>query len=666
MKHYIAFASLFLLLHAGSHPVFGQQGASGRSVNTPEQQYEEYITGALRYQVRADSLSRSANQKRRELAFIGDEGSRRQLESTIFSLERESSRVQGRADSLYTQARALELRMTASGNNHVSGPQSSMTRQNSTALVENPVDISGSLPEEPVSLPGPHPEYDDDQFLLPFLVLGGKDISPWLTRGELSQASDMEEQYARAEYLKWRVSDMEDEKNRLERQLESGVTRRERRRIEQRLDEIDNEVTSLRTEAIEVFGKTHYLRYTAALRFLEELSKEQADRELVKRGMNHQDLAAESYRQAASLREMASDLRSGRYRNEYMLKAYREELSAFDELENAMAAYTAVTETTADGVPRRADGRIDTAAALSRASRETATETPGRAIRPSVDFGFSVLPETPYSEQNPMPENPVFPGGMAYSVQLGIFNAGTAPSLFGGLTPLLAEYEAGAHTARYSAGLFRTHSEAERGLTEINRQGFTDAFIVAYNNGTRIPVIRAQQMERSAAEAAARETAAREATAKEAAARDAAAREPAVKESAAKESAAKEAAAARETADKEAEPPSQPRPQEPPVEPERAAIVTFRVQIGAFSRMVDRDVYERWQRIAAGKKVEYTVNNRGLYIYSTGNFNTFEEAVTVRDSFRQGGVPDAFLIAYREDMRISIEEAGSILNKQLR
>ncbi|TVR73082.1 MAG: SPOR domain-containing protein [Marinilabiliales bacterium] len=654
MKHNIIIASLFMLLYAGSYPVIGQQGASGQPASAIEQQYEDYINGALRYQVRADSLSRSANQKRRELAFIGDEGSRRQLESTIFSLERESSRVQGRADSLYTQARALEIRMTASGSAGVPVSQGSTARQNSPVPEENP----SPVPATPLQDEG-------DQLPVPFLILGNKDISPWLTRGELSRAADLEDEFARAEYLKWRVSDMNDEKNRLERQLEAGVSRRDRRRIEQRIDEIDEEVINLQSDAIKVFSKTHYLRYTAALRFLEELREEQKDREMVRRGMDHQKLAEESFRQAGSLRDMMSDLRSGKYRNEYLLKAYAEELAAFDELENAMAAYTAVTETAADGVPRSTDGRIDTAAALSRASRGTVPETPGTAVRRSVDFGFSVLPGTPYSEQNPIPENPVLPGGLAYSVQLGIFNAGTAPSLFGGLTPLLAEYEAGAHTARYSAGLFRTHSEAERGLTEINRQGFTDAFIVAYNNGSRIPVIRAQQMERSAAEAAARDAAAREAAAKESAAKEDTARETVEREAAAREAPAKEASA-RETAAKETESISRPRPQEPPTEPERVAIVTFRLQIGVFSRMVDRDVYERWQRMAGTKKVEYTVNNRGLYVYTTGNFNTFEEAVAVRDRFRQGGVPDAFLVAYREDIRISMEEAGSILNKQLR
>ncbi len=608
MKHFRFLTILVLLLLTGSGGfLYGQHAGSDRQANTLELQYEEYISGALRFQVKADSLSRSANQKRRELAFATSEGVRGELERSIVALERESFRVQRQADSLYTQARAIELRMIAASRANTGAGEVVSTTPSNT---ENSSDRSGTGTGA-----------SQDSMAVSFLVLGEKKLGPWLTRRELSEAADLESPYRDASFNMWQVSDLQDEKGNLRNQLDSGVSRRDRRRIERRIDEIDEEVFRLNMEALEIMQKVNALRFMAASRFLDEIREEQHNPELKSNGMKHQEFAGESFRQAHGLRETAADLRSERYRQEYLLKAHEEELAALGALEKAMDMYTTV-------------------AALTRTSRSALPEPDRTEPRQFIDFGFEVRQETPYSEEKPVPANPELPGGLAYSVQLGLFNAGMSPSIFGGLTPLMSETEPESNTARYFAGVFRTHSEAERGLVEVNRQGFTDAFIVAYNNSTRIPVIRARQMERAVLQAVAAEEAAGAAADDPAATRDTRGR-------------AEEAAM-----------PEPPRETAAPEVIEKATVVTFRVQIAALSRMVEKNIHDRWQGVTGGKKVEYSLNNRGLYVYSTGNFNTFEEAVRVRDRLRQAGVPDAFIIPYRNDMRISMEEATRLLNNR--
>ncbi len=631
MKHYhFLIFSVVLLLAGSSGLLYGQHAGSGRQANTLEQQYENYISGALRFQVRADSLSRSANQKRRELGFTTSEEGRRELERSIVALERESFRVQRQADSLYTQARAIELRMITAARTNAGTSEAVSSAGQPVSTHENPQNRSENDLRS-----------SQDSAAVSFLVLGEKDLGSWLTRSELSEAADLEAPFRDASFRMWQVSDLQDEKRNLQHQLDSGVSRRDRRRIERRIDEIDEKIFSLNMGALEIMQRANELRFMAASRFLDEISEEQHDPEFKKNGMKHQEFADESFRQAHGLRETADDLRSERYRQEYLLKAHEEELAAFESLEKAMDLYTTVADRAAhDDIPRRPDGRIDPGAALTRTSVDTPAAPKRTEARSFIDFGFKVLPETPYSAENPVPVNPELPGGLAYSVQLGLFNAGMVPGIFGGLTPLMSETEPGSHTERYSAGVFRNHAEAERGLVEINRQGFTDAFIVAYNNGTRIPVTRARQMERAALQIDAAEEAAAAAGDAHTEAQDMTVRD----EAARTQGSLREAAA--------------------PADIEKAYGVTFRVQIAALSRMAEKSILDRWQRVADGKKVEYSLNNRGMYVYSTGIFNTFEEAVRVRDRFRQAGVPDAFIVPYRDDIRLSMEEATRLLNKQ--
>jgi hypothetical protein len=633
MKRTIILPAFFLLFIAGTlTEVTSQSATTTGTANNLDKQYEEMITGALRLQVRADSLARLANSKRRELAFSNNPAGRSILENQVLRLEHESRRTQHGADSLYFQARAIELRLISKRESSAdlnftasSGPSQDVghnTDRRNYSEMATPGNTGANLINN-------RPEPDNDsaptvqQQNPPFLMLGDKEISSHLPRRELARATELESEYERATNLMWEVADKTDEMEQLGYVLDADPPRRERRRINRRIDELAEEVFQMKIEAMEIFENVNAIRFIAASRFLDEIRAGIDDSLVIRSGLKHEEFAGEGFRQATGLRQTAADMRSDKYREGFLLRAYNEELKAFSEMETALEIYSAPrSEATGPvrGVPVGADGRFDPGLALSRARSTNSDPSPRTGVM--VDFGFNLLSETPYTVSNPVPSNVVLPEGMVYSVQLGVFNSVLHPRSFGGLVPVMSERDPDSESVRYYTGVFRTVAEAEKALVEVNRQGFSDAFVVAYNNGIKMPVSRARQMEQSAVMA------------------------DSVRETRLPPQAAQAGTGIAEVS-----------------QIEKATVVTYRIQLGALSRQAESGVLNGWQEIAGVKKVDYTVNNRGLYIYSTGNFNTFDEAARLRDTFREHGVPDAFIIPYRGDLRISIEEAVRIDGK---
>jgi hypothetical protein len=601
------------LLSVCAECLVAQQPPPGNTISTLEQQYTEYITGALRFQVRADSLTRAANLKRRELAFSGNDQARERQENSIISLEQESFRAQKQADSLYTQARAIELRLMSESRGQAD-PNPAAGRQGGSVAGNTG---TGSL---------------SDRVNPGFLVLGKHNISSGLTPRELLSARDLDPGYSRANQLMDEVSDIHDEIEQLGRILDTRPRRRERRRVERQIEELTSKSFDMKMEAMVIYRKINALRYSAAVNFLEKRRQQINDSLIINSGLVHEELARVSYRQAAGLRETAVDLRSDKYLEGFILRAYTEELNAFIELERALEIYgtPASPPAATREIPLQADGRIDPGSALSR-SRQAAVNTAtlkndvspdANSLNPPelIDFGFSVFPESPYSAGNPVPARFKLPEGMAYSIQLGIYRTIMNPASFRGLYPVMSEREPDNRSIRYLTGVFRSLPEAEKALLEVNRQGFSDAFIVAYNNGTRMPVSRARQLERnnlSGQEALSR---------------------------------------ANQSVMQPVPGPGSPAPS--------PGQVVFKIQLGAFREIVQPAVYRNWQTIAGDKNVEHSRNNNGLNIYSIGNFNTFEDAAGMQNRLGMQGITGTFIVPYNGNIRITMEEAKRLLLRQ--
>ncbi|MFP4024513.1 MAG: hypothetical protein ACLFVR_08295 [Thiohalospira sp.] len=113
----------------------------------------------------------------------------------------------------------------------------------------------------------------------------------------------------------------------------------------------------------------------------------------------------------------------------------------------------------------------------------------------NFDLGLNIKIPSRYNLSNPIPVNEDLPNGIIYMIQLGAFSSSKNPSVFKGLEPLTAIKKPNSDIRKYYAGKFRTIKDAEKNLPKVKSKGFSDAFIVAFQDGKIIPVNQAVKLE---------------------------------------------------------------------------------------------------------------------------------------------------------------------------
>lgn len=84
--------------------------------------------------------------------------------------------------------------------------------------------------------------------------------------------------------------------------------------------------------------------------------------------------------------------------------------------------------------------------------------------------------------------------------------------------------------------------------------------------------------------------------------------------------------------------------------------IIFKVQIGAFNEEVPLDIANKFLKIAKMGINNYKDNN-GLTVYTVGNLSSYEEANLLKAEVVSESLTDAFVIAFRDGKKISVEEA---------
>jgi len=92
---------------------------------------------------------------------------------------------------------------------------------------------------------------------------------------------------------------------------------------------------------------------------------------------------------------------------------------------------------------------------------------------------------SPYNDNKPIPIDVDMPKGIVFKVQVGAYRNAIPQDLFKGFAPLMGEKLDNGIT-RYTAGLFRNFTNANKAKNEIRRIGYDDAFVVGFYDGKRI------------------------------------------------------------------------------------------------------------------------------------------------------------------------------------
>lgn len=88
--------------------------------------------------------------------------------------------------------------------------------------------------------------------------------------------------------------------------------------------------------------------------------------------------------------------------------------------------------------------------------------------------------------------------------------------------------------------------------------------------------------------------------------------------------------------------------------------VTYKIQLGAYSRGIPNSLKPVFSKISIIRKVDNYTDENGVVVYTTGNLANYEDAVAMQKQVKQEGIKDPIIAAYYNGKRITLEQAKEI------
>lgn len=240
-----------------------------------------------------------------------------------------------------------------------------------------------------------------------------------------------------------------------------------------------------------------------------------------------------------------------------------------------------------------------------------------------------------YSADKKIPTASKLPEGLVFKVQIGAFRNPIPQDHFRGFAPIMAE-DAGNGITRYTAGLFNTFNMANEAKNAIRTIGYPDAFVVAFYNGKRININEARAM---------------------AGGTDFASNETTTSTTNQTSTASNQANASNTTSNKLPEPKANAQLVEDGISTDVNKIqgVFFTVQVGVYSKPITADQLNNVTPLNS----ERTAN--GLIRYTSGVYTNLTDANAAKERVITLGITDAFVIAYANGNRVSVNDAVNFI-----
>tara|TARA_R110000737_G_scaffold164641_2_gene192316 strand:- start:16570 stop:23991 length:7422 start_codon:yes stop_codon:yes gene_type:complete len=247
---------------------------------------------------------------------------------------------------------------------------------------------------------------------------------------------------------------------------------------------------------------------------------------------------------------------------------------------------------------------------------------------PIPEKGFELEVKTANTENKELAVDTKVPTGLMFRVQVGAFSKPVAKDAFQEFNPVTGEKRSNGLTV-YMAGFFDKSSSAAEAQKTIRSLGYSDAFVVAYCDGERIPLMEGRRMEESKACAPMQ---IQNLTIK---------RTPSPKDTTrliTRELDYNKALGAAPAL---------------PVELKKGLFYT--VQIGVYNKPVDPSTIKNLTPLITKRLPN------GQIRYSAGVYVSIEEAMPKRKEAIEKGISDAYITAYYGSERISLSEAEKLL-----
>lgn len=207
--------------------------------------------------------------------------------------------------------------------------------------------------------------------------------------------------------------------------------------------------------------------------------------------------------------------------------------------------------------------------------------------------------------------------GVYYSVQVGVYSRPRSSAQLFGIAPLYHNRMDNGYWV-YFNGIYKSIADADVNKINVRQKGVPDAFVVAFREGEKVSLSDARKAINQGKTA------------------------PADEDIIMLEDAAI-------VVDKQLETLVSPN-----VTPTASTKKEFRVQIGVFSTAISLDTIAAQLSTPYSHRVSYTISSTGKYIYTIGNFDTYDEAARFNDKEIKKLVKDSFIVAYKNGNKTNI------------
>lgn len=88
--------------------------------------------------------------------------------------------------------------------------------------------------------------------------------------------------------------------------------------------------------------------------------------------------------------------------------------------------------------------------------------------------------------------------------------------------------------------------------------------------------------------------------------------------------------------------------------------IIYKIQIGAYSKAPPGWVQDLFKKLRVIRRIDQYTDENGVTVYTVGELKSYKDALQMQSQVRTEGVKDAFVAAYKNGERISVNEAKKI------